>query len=1211
MKRQMNHRRTNNLVRRSVGRKDSYGFVQPKSRLKLGMLNVDGCSQDTLADVRDVLLRKGLDVCVLLETKNRLEDGDDALVVPGYDLTEVRRSDMAGDKGGGGIAFYTRKADGIMFGDHNPDILNPDHAFVRNERVWKTVESLQGKTAVCAVYAGFQAPDDRNQAWNNALYTVLRSEVADLRRDGYRIVLLGDFNGHVGCSPSMGVVGNNTDINRNGTRFLNFLLDSKCVHVNGSSNLVTGLWTRQRGGVSSILDFAVVSMEHLSSVQSMFIDDQGQYGGGSDHNWIFLDLSDKFVKKGRVSKVLRKKESWKISDTQDWTGFQSTLGAMVDATDSSVGSNVLAHRVSEMLNEAGRMHIGLRKSGSTVRSMASLSLPRDLVDAMQFKRHLESSWKSKMTAYSSLHASLRTAALKDEVNEAEKQFLDQKHSVRLVFSAASKSERAGLLQRCRGGSASAMKCFWSHLTKSVSQSSDIDAVLSPVTGVLHCSPESINIEVGNHLVKTFSGSFEPIPVMRIPVDHSYASGPVPVTAIPTTDHPYSASPSPTLPVSDGSASLQTDPHGWLNVQFTIKEVMKSIKKLKNGKARGVDGIPNEFLKNAGIKFWILLTLLFNKVKESGTFPPGWNNGRVSLIHKKGLRELLGNYRPLTVIISLSGLYSRIMNERLTEVVEAHSLLGEVQNGFRKNRMASDNVFVLHTILWKARAMKKKVHLAFCDISKAYDTVDREVLWKKLSGLGFGGQFLASLQAIYTGDSVQSVVNGTTTRQVFLGRGLRQGCSLSPMLFALYMADMGHDLSLSSDGFKLGRVCVSGLFFADDLVLLSPTSEGLLRLLQMVKRHTDLLKMELNTGKDKTEVVSPDGQAGDQWHVLNDKQEPVLSLNQVVKYKYLGNPAMSSIHKMGVEKQKECIEKAHRYKGSCIFMSRDGPDTVDMILATWCNVAIPAILYGTEMVPFSETTITEIERTQNQIAKYALSLPLGTAGVCAQLDLGMKPFRQLLYEHQLKYYTRVLNLDEKRWVHQALLDHLSSQWSSPYMDYMLKIRSFLGLYELPMAASALVGFMDKFFLNLTNTKLAGLSLPWLSPIEKFDRLDYTREGTASATLASFRYDMANIGRKYPRVGRVGVTQHCPLCRDSSRNSVQHLAMFCPLIEKIRKEQTSIASFRNTCLFKGFSEDYTFALFLNGKDWNENPVPLTDFLDRGVELKQLLDTWLSKW
>ena len=93
--------------------------------------------------------------------------------------------------------------------------------------------------------------------------------------------------------------------------------------------------------------------------------------------------------------------------------------------------------------------------------------------------------------------------------------------------------------------------------------------------------------------------------------------------------------------------------------------------------------------------------------------------------------------------------------------------------------------------------------------------------------------------------------------------------------------------------------------------------------------------------------------------------------------------------------------------------------MDMIVATWCNVAVPSILYGTEMVPFSETTILEIERTQNQVAKYALGVPLGTAGVCAQLDLGMKPFRQLLYEHQLKFYIRVLNLDNKRWVKQAL------------------------------------------------------------------------------------------------------------------------------------------------------------------------------------------------
>ena len=101
-------------------------------------------------------------------------------------------------------------------------------------------------------------------------------------------------------------------------------------------------------------------------------------------------------------------------------------------------------------------------------------------------------------------------------------------------------------------------------------------------------------------------------------------------------------------------------------------------------------------------------------------PPGWNKGKVTLVFKKGLREQLGNYRPITVLISLSGLYSRVLNARLTEVVETHKLLGEDQNGFRKGRGMADNAFILDSILWKARALKQKVHLCYIDITKAYD-----------------------------------------------------------------------------------------------------------------------------------------------------------------------------------------------------------------------------------------------------------------------------------------------------------------------------------------------------------------------------------------------------------------------------------------------------------------------------------------------------------
>ena len=61
------------------------------------------------------------------------------------------------------------------------------------------------------------------------------------------------------------------------------------------------------------------------------------------------------------------------------------------------------------------------------------------------------------------------------------------------------------------------------------------------------------------------------------------------------------------------------------------------------------------------------------------------------------------------------------NDRLTRVVEEHLILGEIQNGFRKEQCGSDNIFVLDTVMWKAKYLRKKIHMGFVDISKAYDS----------------------------------------------------------------------------------------------------------------------------------------------------------------------------------------------------------------------------------------------------------------------------------------------------------------------------------------------------------------------------------------------------------------------------------------------------------------------------------------------------------
>lgn len=709
------------------------GVINVKKSVECAMLNVDGYSDETLVDVQTTLASKKPDIVFLLETKRRFEEIGSDIDVDGYDLREVRRSDNAGDRKGGGIVVYTKNNEGLLFKDYDPDIDKPEHAFVKNERKWLVLETGDFKTAFCGVYLGFQADDDRHGLWNDSIYSVLRSEIMTLRVKGYRIVLNGDFNGHTGAVLGQGVVGNKPTINENGRRFLKFLQDAGCRHINGEcrvkgewgTRLTQGLWTRQRGGVSTIIDYGVISVEHLSSVKSLFIDDEGKHGGGSDHNWLFLTLDDKFVKQTYVSNQPSRKKRWDFDENFDWSNFQRTVEDMISSIDpghvrglsSSSEINKLAASAASILMESARKNIGYRvKKVKT--SMLSRCLPADLLNEIEFKRCLETNWKSKLSIYSSKASNLRTAEAIAYVNEAERLFLEQKSKVSKLLFERRQRHKSTILEKCSQQSVKAIRCFWSHVTSKVKKSDDIRAVVSSVTGTLKCHPEDIKNEAELFLCKVFKGSFDPIPCDK-PDDHTY-SAPVHSSVEGTTqpcDHPYTASPSPTLPRSDGSGSIESDPQGWLEREFPVDEVKRAVSTLQNCKAVGLDQIPNEFIKNAGDKFLTLLTYLYNEIKVSGVFPVGWNAGRICLVHKRGLREQLGNYRPLTVIISLSGLYSRLLNGRLTSVVEQHRLLGEVQNGFRKERQGADNTFILDTILWKAKSKKKKVHLGFVDITK--------------------------------------------------------------------------------------------------------------------------------------------------------------------------------------------------------------------------------------------------------------------------------------------------------------------------------------------------------------------------------------------------------------------------------------------------------------------------------------------------------------
>ena len=1189
--------------------RERYGALQCQNGLKSAFLNIDGLSDAKLEDVVSFTSVHSPDVFFLLETKRRLEDIGSDISVPGYDLAEVRRSDCARDKAGGGIACYTKDSGGILFKRYSPNIEHADLEYVNNERVWVTVDSLHSKTAICGLYMGTQYNDDRNREWNDGMYWVLRQETFALRSSGYRILFLGDFNGHVGNLMGQGIVGNNGDINKNGERFLSFLDTCNLRHINGEHRregetdrkICSGLWTRQRGNSRSVIDYVAISAEHMDSVVSMFVDDTGSFGGGSDHNWSGVELRDKFRNLVRVNNYQKKKSSvWNIQDDQDWTLFKQKVVEHLPQDDiSHLGVNELASLLTSAFRNGGLASIGYKKSQPKI-PKKSRSLPGYLVAELDLKRNMEKNWKSMSSSVD---------IPPDTLAAAEEAFLEQKKKVDDIFINLKMKDRSKIRAACSGKTRGARRNFWAAVSGKVKQSSDISSVLSN-DGELKCGVDDICREVEDHLCTVFQGSTESfsqqLPQSSSHVDHPYCSSSRSGKVL--TDHTYCKNRSPKLPRIGVSDDLAKHPSNWLSRDFSLKEIKKIAAMLNSGKAQGWDKMPQEFIKFAPEPALKILTLLFNKIKNSGTFPVGWNCGRITLVHKKGLRAKLGNYRPITVLVAMSGFYSRVLNERLIEVVESHSLLGEIQNGFRKDRCGADNIFILNTILWKARAMGEKVHLGFVDIQKAYDSINRELLWKRLELLGIDGLFLETLKSMYSDDSVRCTVNGATTRSVFLRRGLRQGCSLSPMLFALYVIGIGEDLSKSGEGFSVGNVMVSGLLFADDIVLISRTSEGLKRLFRVVKDNCDKLLLEVNTGDGKSEVVSP---TDDLWEILDSEGSVDLSLKQVIEYTYLGLETQSSIWRTCVAKQRKCIKTANKYKFSCLYLGKRGPDVVDVSLATWNNIAIPSILFGCESILFKETAILELEKIQSQVAKGILGVPSNTANICAQTELGIVPFRLALYKCQLKFYFRALDLPSYRWVKQAMLEHLSLVWPSPYFKYITDLRNTVCLPFLPPTQRYLGVHLHQWSLSETNYLLSKLSLPNVKTLTTFSRQPYAFDHPHMDTLAQFRLSNAGLGNRYPRVGGVRYARmsSCPLC-PSDDLSEAHVIFFCPAVELFR-EELDLTVFRAICRSKGFGDSHTFRLYVNGFDWNENPVSGTDFASRGLALDTLRGHWLSRW
>jgi hypothetical protein len=471
--------------------------------------------------------------------------------------------------------------------------------------------------------------------------------------------------------------------------------------------------------------------------------------------------------------------------------------------------------------------------------------------------------------------------------------------------------------------------------------------------------------------------------------------------------------------------------------ISIAELEKAIEQLHAGTSPGVTDVMPEMLIHTPLEIKQLILQWCNDQLNSGEISAATEITRSVFLHKKGATDDLNNYRTLTTGCNLCKLFLRIICNRLTDMVEKHNLLGQIQNGFRSGRRAMDNLLILQTLIAKSRRSKSELRIALLDIKKAYDRVDRDILWNKLHSFGFDERFIAILKQVYANPRSRLVFQGIETEPLYMPIGLRQGCVLSPILFALYLADLGRALELSGLGVSINGTRIPGMFFADDMILCG-TNKQLTEILDIVSKFADRNKIEFSGPKSVVLAFGRNiGRCQDHWNLGHvpqvDLENTYVEMSTGTQGKYLGVTYGTSRNIFQIHYD-NMVVKAQRSAGVLAALLRDVNYPIRLMHKMWSQYAIPNFMYGMEVIHFTNVQLQRLEVVQKGFVKRVLGLPVTTSSAAIYRLSGLQGIQTVTHKHKMNYFRYVVNTTPERWVHQAYLEQKSWLVSSGLLNH---------------------------------------------------------------------------------------------------------------------------------------------------------------------------------
>ena len=306
---------------------------------------------------------------------------------------------------------------------------------------------------------------------------------------------------------------------------------------------------------------------------------------------------------------------------------------------------------------------------------------------------------------------------------------------------------------------------------------------------------------------------------------------------------------------------------------TSDEFQRALSKLQPRKAGGDSGVIPEMLVFGGPVLHTILLDLFQRVWKEDQVFTAWRDTLVVPVPKKGDLTMCDNWRDISLLDVAGKLLGQIVQEQLQCIAE--SVLLDSQCGFRRGQGCSDMIFVARQLVEKAREHNSLLFVLFVDLKKAFDSVPYDALWQVLERFGIPPVLLAMIRSFHVDMRAAVLVKGRYSDSFVVRNGVRQGCTIAPVLFNLYFCAMvddwrkqcpqagvtfcyRHGCKLIGDRTpksQLLRSCVTASKFADDDALYAASCEGFVTVVPLFVAVAGLWGLTVNLVNSKGMVMA--------------------------------------------------------------------------------------------------------------------------------------------------------------------------------------------------------------------------------------------------------------------------------------------------------------------------------------------------------------------